>query len=198
MLKYEQVSEYWNNRSGRQGKATVGFSQNTLSQQDAEYKEKIDFVLSNLLPFDGVTLDYGSGVGRFANVFDNYLGAELTQNLYNIALNDYPDKEFIKVNSPFELPDKPFDQVFTSTVLQHNHDDSVDGFFKALSETSVSRVVLYENDHARAPHCVGRTTEQYASLLGKHFEVETLISVSHVVHGEKHTLSIFDIKPLEK
>lgn len=198
MIKYENVNEYWDQRSAAQGKATVGFAAHNLEQQEEEYKEKIDFVSSNLIPFDGVTLDYGCGVGRFANAFEKYVGVELTQNLYSIATEEYPDKTFIKVNSPFEVPDAAFDQVFTSTVLQHNHPDSIDAFFKTLSTTSVSRIVLYENDHVNAPHCKGRSTEEYATLLEKYFEVETLKSVSHLSCGEKHTLSIFSVTPISK
>ena len=198
MIKYENVNEYWDQRSSRQGKATVGFAGHNLEQQEDEYKVKIDFVSSNLISFKGVTLDYGCGVGRFANTFENYIGVELTQNLYEIATEEYPNKTFIKVNSPFEVPNVAFDQVFTSTVLQHNHPDSIDAFFKTLSTTAVSRIALYENDCAKAPHCRGRSTEQYAALLEKYFEVETLKSVSHIVHGEKHTLSIFSLTPKDK
>lgn len=193
MLKYNKVQEYWNQRSAKQGKATVGFVSNTLQQQEEEYKVKKEFVSNYLLPFDGITLDYGCGVGRFADTFDNYIGAELTQDLYSIALKEHPDKAFIKLNYPFEIPKISFDQLFTSTVLQHNHDDSIDQFFKSLSTTSVSRIVLYENDQVKAPHCVGRTTEEYKLLLAKHFKVKTLKFISHRVHGEKHTLSIFSV-----
>ena len=193
MLKYNKVQEYWNKRSSKQGEATVGFSSHTLQQQKEEYRVKKDFVLNNLVPFDGVTLDYGCGVGRFSDTFNNYIGAELTQDLYNIALKEHPDKTVIKLSYPFEIPKVSFDQLFTSTVLQHNHNDSIDEFFKSLCNTSVSRIMLYEKDQVKAPHCVGRTTEEYALLLGRYFEVKTLKSVSHTVHGEKHTLSVFSL-----
>ena len=193
MLKKNLVKDYWNKRSASQGKATVGYGGHNLKQQDLEYEQKIHFVSSNVAIDEGVTLDYGCGVGRFAKVFKSYVGSDITENLLNIAKDEHPNLTFIRVESPFEIPEIEFDRFFTSTVLQHNDDDSIHQLFKELSKTDVKEIVLYENTEAKAPHCVGRTSKDYLDIIIKYLSVSLASSVSHTVHGQKHTLSVFKV-----
>ena len=194
-IKEEDVKKYWDVRSSRQGKATVGFGGNSLSKQDGEYDEKINFVKTNINP-NLKTLDYGCGVGRWSESFKDYLGVDITNNLLTIAIDENKDKNFILLDKPYitnysEINNFNFEQFFTSTVLQHCDDDLVNKLFQNLSKIKKYNfeIFLYENSAVKAPHVNGREPKLYGEIISKYFNVKSLEQFSHIVHGEEHSIT---------
>lgn len=191
-ISYENVKNYWDRRSSLQEELTVGFNGNSsMKLQNNEYVVKTEFV-KKFLEKKLKTLDYGCGIGRWSNLFDNYLGVDITKNLLDIAKENNKDKNYILLEKPIlKNIDYDFEQFFTSTVLQHCDDDLVDRIINSLYEVKNNGfvIVLYENSIVKADHVNGRSPERYRTMFEKYFNIISFESDSHIVHGEEHSIT---------
>lgn len=183
-ISEEKIQKYWDDRAEQQGANTVGF--NGAKNQDANYKIRKDFIF-NHVPKDLSTIDYGCGIGRYADCFESYMGLDITQSLLNIAIKDNPGKYFKRIKLYDQLKE-PFDLLFTATVLQHNSNYVVENIFKNLPEFKV--LAFYENDQVQSGSVKGRSALEYVHLAASRWSIKEHESYSHVIHGEKHTLTI--------
>lgn len=194
-IEIGSIKKYWEDRANRQGYLTVGTSIDEF-YQDEEYKEKQDFIFSHL-PINLRTLDYGCGVGRYSKFFDKYLGVDITKPLLNIAKQMNPDKDYVLMETPYDINMKyDFELFFTSTVLQHNSDDVVSKLFFEISQIKKRYLCLafYENSIIEESyHVKGRNMFDYKKLLSLFFDIQSFEYYPHIVHGEEHTLSIFTV-----
>ena len=178
-IELDKVSRYWNLRSKKHERDTVGFLGN-IGNQESEYIKKQTFVkecIKEKSSLNMFTLDYGSGVGRWSPVFENYLGVEICEKLYKYAKEDFPNHSFFLERKPFffsnELnkmisSEKNKKRFFTSTVLQHNTDKSVNLFFKnVLAKSCFDEFVFYEcsEKENRAAHMAGRSPKDYLNTV---------------------------------
>lgn len=195
-LNKKEVKDYWVTRSSIQEKRTVGFCGNSLNEQDNEYNEKTSFVLP-WVDREAVTLDYGCGVGRWSWMFENYIGVDLTQNLLKIAIKENPTKKYYHLKHPslHEFKDdnlSKINQFFSSTVLQHCDDTMCDDIIRTFSEYNPPSptFILYETSiKTGAYHNKGRTSNEYASIIAKYFNVIDVKFEEHLVHNQPHTIS---------
>src|SRR5436190_1485775 len=72
MLEEEQVRPYWEARSSHQGARTVGFANSAMDVQDEHHQQRREFIFAHC-PRHLPTLDYGCGIGRYAEEFDTYM-----------------------------------------------------------------------------------------------------------------------------
>jgi len=77
-LTEEGVRTYWEKRAEKDGIRTTGHCNYTLAGQDERYKMQKKFVFTHC-PRHLRTLDYGCGIGRFAEDFEHYLGVDFTE-----------------------------------------------------------------------------------------------------------------------
>ena len=191
MLSRKEIKPYWDQRSAEHGAGTVGFMNRT-----DEYDEKFDFILQHINP-ELSTLDYGCGVGLYAQHFDSYIGLEITRNLWGIAIDRNPEKDFVLLDEP-GIPEgltfKP-EQVFTATVLQHNSDEVVDEIFKSFKRFDYPVTYsFYENSEKRKSggHMAFRQPADYIDMLSKYKEIKNAKFFEHNVHGENHAITIIE------
>ena len=195
-LTKQELQKYWIDRSTQQGKRTVGYAGHDSNQQDIEYNEKISFVLP-WVDCELLTLDYGCGVGRWAKIFKNYIGVDVTQNLLQIAIEENPTKNFFPLQTPslemFNSVDlSKVKQFFTSTVLQHCNDILCDEIIKTFAghNPMSPTFILYETSiKAGGYHNKGRTSYEYSNIIGKYFSLKDITFEEHLVHGQPHTIS---------
>lgn len=197
MLEEQHIKNYWHKRSAEQGERTVGFSGESMTKQNYRYKKRMDFIFRHV-PTNLKTLDYGCGIGRYAHKFPFYIGMDITYNLIVIAKGNYPDKKFLVIPDPCIPSDvslKHTELFFTATVLQHCSDEVVKKILSNLPD--VEMIALYENNHVKeSKHVKGRTSAEYWGLLPERLRksIRMRDSYSHLIHEEKHTLSIFYVK----
>lgn len=198
-LAQKDVKNYWIDRARNHGDATVEFIN---SPKHAEiFDEKTEFIFKDKkLLHDFKTrkvLDYGCGVGRFAQFSDetSYIGVDVTASLLDIARMKNPEHTFTLLKEPKlsdNLVDGYFPQIFfTSTVLQHNNDDGVRKILASLAAiTPNCDFILYENTHAApdSAHMRFRSPDEYVILISEFFPVNDMKSRDHVVHSERHAL----------
>lgn len=205
MIKETEVKEYWAERAAKFKEAAVGFdSHKNTHKQNMEYQERKKFIFSHINPKHGMVLDYGCGVGRYANDFTNYVGVDMTEGLLNIAKENNPRKLFFLLEKPYittnvarklRLNKQPITKVFTATVLQHCSAALVLKIFRSIYEFIGSKGIefyLYEKDNDDLkPHVVSRLGRQYLEILySAGFRVTCVEHHSHTVHKEKHSLHI--------
>lgn len=68
MLKENEVKNYWNIRYQQQDERAVGFWESSIEEQNKRYEIRKTFI-STLCPTNLKTLDYGCGIGRYADFF---------------------------------------------------------------------------------------------------------------------------------
>lgn len=197
-LTKTNLKEYWLKRSNTQGRDTVGHVSN-LGRQTSEYQQKFDFVVDKISSCSDInksTVDYGSGVGRWCEIFPNYIGLELTKKLFQFACEDYPDRQFINITEPFEITDHclTIERLFTSTVLQHNNIEDIMNFFERLKCFNFNEFVFYENAEATDSHCQGRPGSAYVDMMSEYFDIKSHTTHTHVCVGQKHDVTIINCK----
>ena len=68
-LQESEIKKYWNKRAAAQGMTTVGNMGTTEEQQEIAF-QKVKDKISRAIYSDLFTIDYGCGVGRFAEIFN--------------------------------------------------------------------------------------------------------------------------------
>jgi len=192
-ISKDKIKEYWNERVSRQKELTVGHSDDRIIHE-MEYVDRMIFMeTENIFDTPLRVLDYGCGIGWYAIKFKNYIGVDITPELLAMAKKRYPKKQFALIESG-DISKLNFDIFFSATVLQHNEDDTVIEIFRNIPD-SVSMLYLYENStEGESGHVKGRTDLDYLHLLYKAGKKhEWTKAISHVLHGEKHTLSIIQL-----
>lgn len=167
MLPENKVIAYWKKRVGDQGERATGHVDCTLKDQRKFSDVVRDFIRSHC-PTDLITLDYGCGTGRYADLFDEYIGYDITQQLIDIAKKNHPAKKFFVGNTPYLCEfGHDYEMILTVTVLQHNSDDLVKKILQSIRQNAVGPLIfcLLENTTAEAEHCVGRSPDRYLKLL---------------------------------
>lgn len=204
-LSEERAYNYWKERYADQKDSVVDFVKHSTEQAESLFQERIKFFFEEgdvLCPRNMRTLDFGCGIGRYSIFFEKYLGVDLNDKIVEHAQKQYTGKRFCvyeketKSNmAVFHFPPevKEFNPqlFFTSTVLQHCNDNFVLRIFNSLQQIINKEIVLYlyENEQAQQDHVCGRTPDRYAKMVGYFLGIKSVQTKSHVVHGEKHTIT---------
>ena len=196
----DKVKKYWADRSKQQGRRTVGFANAPLDKQDEYYRKRIEFMLPHMNT-ELFTLDYGCGIGRFSKLFnpDKYLGVDVTELLLHIAASDNPEYNYIILNNPYITASNlaPIEQFFSSTVLQHNTDETIRLIVSSLKGLPIKRFMLYETtaELKSGGHMNFKSFEDYGNLISEVFEIskseQFKFMPEHI--NIEHSLMIFDI-----
>jgi SAM-dependent methyltransferase len=204
MLNEDQAKSYWEDRAKTHQESAVGFDCRAIEEQDINYNIRTNFIFKNLdtyLP----TLDYGCGIGRYAQQFSKYVGADMTKELIKLARKRNKGKRFVHLSHPYLTEVETFnirykfdiEQVLTTTVLQHCDDELVIKILKSFKDNllGLKRLCFYEKDAGdKKPHVISRSTLDYMTLLSEAGIHTNGNCKSHIVHNEKHTLSVFNIQ----
>lgn len=196
-IPFNKVISYWEKKTSEQKKNAVGFA-NELVKQDKNYQIRFDFIIPKI-DTTLKTLDYGCGIGRYANFFnpDKYIGIDITKELLHIAICDNPEYDFKLQTIPdlSEFTNIDFDQFFSCTVLQHNTDNGVDKILSSLKKLKPKNltIVLYENTtNAQNIEFVNfRTIKDYKDFIEKYYKIKNWNYYKHIIHGHEHSLIIF-------
>lgn len=113
--------EYWATRARKEGKKYVAYK-----NREGAFNKQIEVFtgwLEAIVPPGGKLLDFGCGVGRFAEFASNwvteYEGVDITAEALEHA-PDLPNCNFTHLESDkLPFPDEHFDGVMAITVLQH-------------------------------------------------------------------------------
>jgi len=206
MLSENEIIPYWSERAHRLKATAVGYGDKALSEQDKHYQITTDFIKANI-DVNLNTIDYGCGIGRYSPIFKGkYVGVDVSEELLQIAKKNNENCEFKLLSQPF-LPkfahfSSDLEQFFTATVLQHINDDMVHKVYQSLFNLNpykLKTIVAYENsENWTKPHVVGRMPELYVKFITDvGFRIDNIHYNSIIVKGEKHTLTLIDLKPMK-
>lgn len=191
-LTEKTVQAYWKERAMRDGVRATGFCGYSLNRQDKRYRVRKEFIFS-YCPKNLRTLDYGCGIGRYAEDFEYYLGLDFTESLLAIAKERCPKARFLKLNSSFLDCELGFDPelIFTTNVLQHNPDDVVLKIFESFVPVIKGSIIFgfYENTETQSGHMRGRTGREYVEMISAYFKVNEWKSHSHRM-SEEHDFTL--------
>lgn len=192
-IKPEDVKQYWDKRAAEQGARTVGFNNQSMRLQDDMYNERTKFFKLNIpksILENTKVLEFGCGIGRYCNMFNNYIGVDITEELINLAQKTNKHKIFKQIGIYEKLNYSDIETLFTATVLQHNSDDSVKRIIESLPE-NIQWFFIYENSEVQSGTVQKRTSNQYLNLFKNKFKGLQLVdSVTHKIHKENHTLTV--------
>ena len=196
MLPEVEIVDYWRRRAEMQRERTVGYANQSMGEQDTLYQQRRSFIFK-FCPMDRPTLDYGCGIGRYADCFQYYTGTDITEELLSIARKNHPQNKFVQQKSAIpDLSGMDFSLFFTATVLQHCADAVVSKIFSVLRDYKPYglTIFLYENSDERvsASHVCGRSMNFYLDLLASSFSIKKSVQDSHLIHGEKHGILLVD------
>jgi len=157
---------YWQNRYKKYGSFYVGDKRHNVTEHYLFYEDKKNYI-KKFIPEYSKVLDFGCGVGMFADLFDNtkYIGVDIVLNEF--FYNQY-DVRLIK---PFEKIDIEVDLIFTGNVLQHIED--VDSVFKSWTIRK-GHLLLFENCKDQNYYTFGRTLQEYRVLIENNFEINEI------------------------
>ena len=194
MLAEDKVLKYWLKRSHDQGERATGHTDTDLHAQ-RNASERVKQFIWQHCPTELKTLDYGCGVGRYAELFDKYIGFDITDQFLRLAKASNPTKLFYLSDTPFFKVgfEHDFEMFLSVTVLQHNHHTVVKKIFENVKQTIGHPLLLclYENTTANSEHCVGRSPAQYLELLKSVFDIECSDEYKHDKH---HSLLVAQTK----
>ena len=196
MIAQGKVQTYWRDRAAKHGKLAVGYRNSPAAKQSAIHTLNTDFIFG-VCPVDLYTLDFGCGIGKYAQNFEKYVGCDVTEQLISTAKEENPGKAFHLLRKPHinegENRFSKVELVFTATVLQHNSDAGVNKILDSFRHVTKNRFVLalYENSTcATSPHMKGRQSAYYRDFVSRHYDIESFMHVTHVVARENHTLTL--------
>lgn len=128
--------DYWAKRYERHHERVPGTS--NKKNQNEEYSKKIRFI-SERIPRNLKTLDYGCGIGWYSSLFRDYLGYDPIDRAVELAKERNEEKTFT-TNEEDAIRFKP-ELVLFATVLQHieNPKEVVDKFKDS------KYIVMFEN-----------------------------------------------------
>lgn len=145
------------------------------------YKRQLFLRLFDRLDFAGKTvLEIGSGPGgnllqAHSKGAKSVTGVDVSQQMVSLARENLQGKniEVIKINGrDLPFPDRTFDLVFTSTVLQHNVDETaLIALVNEIARVAAAKIVLFERIEKRIKGnatTTGRPVTYYQQLLTKH------------------------------
>jgi len=175
-----EVEGYWDNVArniaARKGLRVIAGEDDPFYR----YKRQLFLRLFDRLDFAGKTvLEIGSGPG--GNVLHAHdkgaksvTGVDVSQQMVTLARENLQGKniEIIKINGR-DLPfaDRTFELVFTSTVLQHNVDESaLVALVNEVSRVAAAKIVLFERIEKRIKGnatTTGRPVTYYQQLLAR-------------------------------
>ena len=201
MQGVENVKEYWDNRYSKQGELTTGYIGHNAEQNEQCYQERKGFIMPIVDKYIGnkTVLDYGCGVGQYFEVFrpynvghlsNGYIGYDINEWAIRYCIDKYLD-DVTLFNTDFVL-DEPLscEVLFTATVLQHNTDTEVDRILSRYQDAET--FMLYEfTGVTNAPHMAERSVNDYAKLVARSANKKLIEEHTHNVHGEQHSLMIF-------
>lgn len=197
-MAVENIKEYWDNRYAKQGELTTGFCGHNADQNDKCYAERIEFMqpIINWKLDPELILDYGCGVGRYFPMLEgygNYYGYDVNKWAISICNDKLSclNKEHLDFENVFSNKEPlSCTTLFTATVLQHNTDKEVGRILSKYKEAET--FILYEfTGETKASHMAQRTVNDYAQIVARCANKKLIEEHSHIVHGENHTLMIF-------
>lgn len=172
------VEEYWNNVAENIKSRDV---KNLLEGDDEpyyNYKRKLFLQLLDSIDFEGKkVLEIGSGPGGNLHYLKQkkckeIAGVDISASMIALSKRILADDKIIvrKIDgTSLPFPDKYFDIVFTSTVLQHNTDEKeLAGLINNICRVSGSDVILFERIEKKImghETNTGRPVAYYADLL---------------------------------
>lgn len=205
MLNEQDAPKYWRERADKLGETAVGYGDKDINTQDNFYKERTNFIFSHIAR-DVATLDYGCGIGRYADEFTgDYVGYDITPKLINIAATNHPTREFVLLHNPFfDYDDEEdadefgwFGYFFTATVLQHCSDELVLKILRSVFTLKPKgfQFCLYENSMPfQKPHIIGRHPERYSKIVrDAGFKIVNFEFHPNIVKGEEHSLILIGV-----
>ena len=199
MITPDKVELYWRERATKYGKLAVGYKNSPAVKQNAIHTLNTDFIF-DLCPTDLYTLDFGCGIGKYAQNFDRYVGCDVTEQFLSVAKEENPDKVFHLLTRPHIDSDEDrfskVELVFVATVLQHNSDAGVNEILESLRHVTENKfmLALYENSSdASAAHIKGRKSVEYRNFVSRHYNIRSFIYRTHVVAHEDHTLTLLAV-----
>lgn len=130
-MSYNYNKSYWDNRYSKVGgKKTVGkkdWSEDQYFKFINQHTESLKLCLE-LYCKRGLVLDFGCGIGRWVSlldeVFDDYVGIDITEQAIVESKRIYSDKKFLHINEDFKIDICP-QTIWTNVVLQHIIDDDL-------------------------------------------------------------------------
>lgn len=196
-MAVDNVKEYWDNRYAKQGFNTTGFIGHNSEENKKCYAERIEF-LKPLIhkhdKWDSLILDYGCGVGWYFDMlydlYGYYVGYDVNEWAVRYCIDEHLESANV-LNIDFVL-DEPndCDTLFTATVLQHNSNAEVSRILNKYKEAET--FLLYEfTGVTNAPHMAERSVNDYAKLVARSANKKLIEEHTHNVHGEQHSLMIF-------
>ena len=174
MLTKSKVKKYWRDRVDEHGGRAVGFDNLPMGVLEAEDRVRKEFIFTRC-PKNLKTLDYGCGIGKYAEDFESYSGVDITWKLIEIARQEHLGKMFFVLDDiKLSETSMTFELFFTATVLQHNPDDVVLDIIESVKNARPSNLMfsLYEIADVQAPHVRGRDAEAYVEMVSKFFDIE--------------------------
>ena len=156
--------KYWKDRYKQMGNVYVGDKRHDKETHERFYQHKIEFLQKNIPDYSKV-LDFGCGVGMFANLFDKtkYLGIDIIKT--DFFESDY-NTRLIK---PYEKIEDEVDLVFSANVLQHIENPEL-----AISSWNIKKgfIMLMENCKEQNHYTFGRRHIEYIEIISDLFNIK--------------------------
>ena len=168
---------YWSEVAERIGARTKG---NILAGDDSpyyRYKRRRFLQMLNSLNFKyRKVLEVGPGPGGNLQVISKHspgllAGVDISEQMLKLAKANVEHSNLIlkKTNgTTIDFPDRSFDIVFSSTVLQHNsNEEMMKAMLLEMTRVSDNKVVLFERIESELKGdelCVGRPVKYYAQI----------------------------------
>lgn len=204
-LTSAEIPSYWTRRAQQYTeKGNWGPGAATPEQHVEQVAVRADFIFSTC-PRNLRTVDYGCGIGRYAQYFppSQYRGLDISTPYLDIARKENPEHRFLQLGSPSwtEAWDWDFELFFTATVLQHCSDTVIDGLLASLAAKKRDKFTLslyeYANPKWISRQTIGRPAHEYTAMVAKHFQVLGSGTQSHMIHAACHAHTMIDVGPQE-
>lgn len=151
----EKIKKFFNNRAKKDEEALLVKTEFSDKENvEKRHKEESELLLNKIDFENKKILEIGCGIGRWAEVFhdkcDSYLGIDYSENLIEIAKENYNyDNCHFQVLSASQLDTAdllvcaPFDIVIITGVLIYFNDDTIKKMIKDLNSLCASNKTIY-------------------------------------------------------